>query len=111
MRSVVSERRRTRDDAGVIMPEIAGTAIPRRAADVCAASVPFADRPTRSPLRAKGARVAINQVGPAVRPVGTQDAAARRSGKRRQGGGDFPAREQNTILCDVARAATCEAYA
>jgi len=32
-------------------------------------------------------------------------------GKRRQGGGDFPAREQNTILCDVARAATCEANA
>jgi len=75
---------------------------------VCAASVPFADRPTRPPLRAKGARVAINQVGPAVRPVGTQDAAARRKGKRRQGGGDFPAREQNTFLCDVARAATCE---
>jgi len=32
-------------------------------------------------------------------------------GKRRQGGGDFPAREQNTFLCDVTRAATCEAYA
>jgi len=67
-------------------------------------------RPTRpAPARGGKAQRGGSISGPAVRTVGTQDAAARRSGKRRQGGGDFPAREQNTFLCDPAGAG-CDEY-
>lgn len=58
---------------------------------MCAASVPFTDRPTGWPWQGRKPKGRLlKQVGPAVRPVGTQDAAARRKRKATPGRRRFP---------------------